>query len=1339
MSGSGGGGGYDYQADAFASVASYALAEQPLGWFSDLSDIPVAISVETGGAGDDLKIELRQGHPVIEVQVKHGASRDKHFSSAMLRLAQGLANDAALYAVLLVDGTTSRTIREELRSDIIRLGQDRRDDLYPITSDVINLFETNGIVASADLFRRLRIIVKDLQEGADGRAAAMTLLARVVKSPQDTLTAWDVLGKEGNRLIASRGRRDVHSLITLLGSHVALSSASESDVVVLERFRKWVLETNKEFFVAGLNITLPIQESWSSLLPQGETMSASDEGGTLARQINRYHEWERLAEPRNRGSAVQGEDALQRHHRLVVMGGPGAGKSTLGQRLATWAAQRGATVLKVSLRQIGRLITNGVAFEDALLQVALGGSGIAENEGRVALSSPSFLLADGLDECDPNRVIVANSLAAWSNGHPQCHVCVMTRPVGHAPSMLPGFHHLDLLPLSETAVSDYSRKLIEVTVGDVARAREFWQEFRRQVIDEREKRRFASIAARNPLLLSFLVRLFLDGKTLTGNRAVLFEQIVDLIRRSPMNDRPATVEVEGAIANRVAEVLGWLLIESPDRTLANTINALTDDLIQQAGLPALVARQQAERSLRFWEERRLIERLTWGHIVALTFVHLNLGEYLAGRYVGTIKDEELRAWLARTRREARWRQPILFACGAGAVNRIVPHLLELDDPADPSSTEALLAASGVAESESDNEQFVREVVTRLQQRLTSNIPLVTIEAGIGLCEIAPLAPEIVGAVAANLISHEQEWTRLAAIATCLAAGTKHISVEQTKDWLDDFHMVTTWHTKNTPAERRASNMPRETYELQQIALPLAVEKVLLEMSREEAEAYLVPLFERISVSVGMLEKVGQVLLRHNATTVAKGILGKLTGNVNWQDLFRNYRVKTDYYAAFLEAVIEVTKAKSQASDQPTSVSEFMNLSALFIGMGFWECEINNTYVLAEREEEPALKEVMRGAISALDLDMAALYNEAKTAMELLQPSSDSEFFKIVRNVPANPDWSRALAANLDPVKVSRGLLHPSLPVRFTAAQLLSVSVGGDEAKSLVRQALHEGQEPTLRVIALLAPEIWGTDEAARTLLERLDGPPVSGFGYLFKSLAKLYSEADTTTQERIVGALLEGILSSDPASASGAAEALEVLQLAANALLTQKLRAALEHWTTRGSWCDRCDRVVHDSSCPNCNRIPPNPRAVLVKELTRMGAMGADELLRLCEDKWHDVRDTAVESLAGLAANNAELLRGLLVRIKDGLPGFDSSTAMNVLNALLALPAEVLKPAMSELLALADSTTPAVRARLVSALTSGWVDSSVTMAQVRQALSDPSPAVRNTATRTLRLLRTQEG
>jgi hypothetical protein len=71
MSGSGGG-GYGYQANAFAFLSAYALAEQPLKWFDDLQDVPVAVSMETGAPGDDLRVELHDGGQ-IEVQCKHGA------------------------------------------------------------------------------------------------------------------------------------------------------------------------------------------------------------------------------------------------------------------------------------------------------------------------------------------------------------------------------------------------------------------------------------------------------------------------------------------------------------------------------------------------------------------------------------------------------------------------------------------------------------------------------------------------------------------------------------------------------------------------------------------------------------------------------------------------------------------------------------------------------------------------------------------------------------------------------------------------------------------------------------------------------------------------------------------------------------------------------------------------------------------------------------------------------------------------------------------------------------------------------------------------------------------
>lgn len=1339
MSGSGGGGGYDYQADAFALIASYALAQQPLDWFDEFSDIPVAISVETDGPGDDLKVELRQGCPVIEVQAKHGASKDKHFTSAMLRLVSGLAKDETLFAVLLVDSTTSSTIRDDLRSDIIRLGQGRSDRLSNITTDIIKLLKDEGISANADHFRRLRIVVHDLDDGAQGRAAATTLLSQVVDASEQASTAWNLLSKEGSRLIANRGRRDLRSLVALLGRHLTLSAKSESHIIVLERYQKWVLETNKEFFVAGLDTTLPIQESWSNLILEGEIRTAPEKDSTLARQISRYHEWERLANPRNGGSPLLAKDALRQFPRMVVIGGPGAGKSTLGRALAAWAAGNNTTVLRVSLRQLGQLLADGSLFDRALLQLALDGSGITEPQGLNTLCSPDFLIADGLDESDPNRILVADSLRAWVNGHPNCHVCVMTRPVGHSPSMLHGFKHLDLLPLNDEAVKEYSLKLIRAKVNDEIRSQDLWRQFTRQVVDEKKKYRFASIAARNPLLLSFLVSLFLDGKSLTGNRSSLFQQIVELIRLSPMNDRPSTITVDSTIANRVADVLANFSIEFPGGILATAVDVLTQDLMKQMALSPLLARQQVELSLRFWEEKRLIERLKLGHLEAFTFVHLNLGEYLAGRFISTLKDEELRAWLARTRRASRWRQPILFACGAGAVNRVVSVLLDLDDPDDPSSTDPLLAASGIAEYERAEIRCVNETVARLQQRLESGIPLVAIEAGIGLCEIASVGPQIVGAAATKLIDSEHEWTRLASVAASLSAGSEYISLGQTKEFLENFRLVQTWSSSSTPAERRISIMPREAYELQKQAVPLAVEKLIVELKSEEAQNYLPRLLEKLNISSGMLEDIWKIFLRHKASDLAGKAFVRLTGGINLGDLFRDHWSRSGHYQALLEVVIEVTDGNLANTESITRADfDFPNLSALLVGMGFWESPVTDIYVLAERQGEPALREVVRGAIGALRLNTSALNEEAKSALTRVKSSSDSELFQIVGKISTEPDWATPIPLNLDFAKLVDALFHPSLPVRFTAAQLLSSGGTGEEGKKLVRQALHDhrGQESTMQIIALLAPELWEPKQAAEILLERLNGPRIRGFGYLYEALTEIAQEFKEI-REPIIAALLKGITSPDSDSATAASSAIVTLHLPPDPRVALQLRAAFEERTKRRLWCDRCDISIDGSSCSQCHRIPPNPSANLVKELTRMNAMDAEELLNLCEDKRLNVSGTAAKCLATVVSHDSRKLQELLIGIKEGLASLSSSTVMNILNALLSLPTETLKPATQELLALTDSAIPAIRARVVLSFSSTWADPSIALAEARRALTDPAPAVRNAATRTLRLLRPQ--
>ena len=128
--GSAGGGGYNYQATAIAYVCSHILLRQPLGWLFHTKDLPVKVASETGGPGDDLDIYL-EDNTHIEVQVKHGLRKNGDFWATLLNLSKGIANDSNLHAVLLLDTTTSLTIRYNLRNDLTRLAEGRDDEHEP--------------------------------------------------------------------------------------------------------------------------------------------------------------------------------------------------------------------------------------------------------------------------------------------------------------------------------------------------------------------------------------------------------------------------------------------------------------------------------------------------------------------------------------------------------------------------------------------------------------------------------------------------------------------------------------------------------------------------------------------------------------------------------------------------------------------------------------------------------------------------------------------------------------------------------------------------------------------------------------------------------------------------------------------------------------------------------------------------------------------------------------------------------------------------------------------------------------------------------------------------------
>lgn len=1125
------------------------------------------------------------------------------------------------------------------------------------------------------------------------------------------------------------------------GAERARQGLSEKIEKAKEHYRQWVLKSHETFFVPGLNVRLPIQNAWDELLidvlPDPSSGSES-----LARQISRYHEWERLADNARRNSDVYDAGAvLIAKQLLVIIGGPGSGKSTLGRRLIVWATNKGALAIRVSLKRVGSLLRQGASFENALLAVALDGSGIPEDVGKALLASPDYLIADGLDESDPNRAEMANHLTTWASGHPNCHVCVMTRPVGHTASLLPGFSHAELLPLNDEAITHLAAELIAVKVDDLALLAHLISEFQRHVVDNKEETRVASIGSRNPLLLSFLIALFLDGKSLKNRRAKLFEQIVDLIRRSPMSDRTSAIEVEVAVAERVIEVAAWHLINSPDIDLKSLSGDVASDLEIQTSCPPLEAKRLAEQGLKFWEERRLIERLTLGQTEAYAFVHLSLQEYLVGLYISQMKDDDLRSWLSARRREVRWRQPILLGSGAGAANRIVPLLLEFDDPTDLTSIEAMIAASCLSEAGHVTEQIAGQVTAKLRHRLTSNIPLVAIEAGEGLRQLAPLAPEIVVSITAELLEHEQEWTRLAALTAGLAAGPQYVTIELIQKWLAQIRFVRKLHFTGEPAERRISDLPDEAYDLQEFAFVTAIGRLFDELRLEDARSKATKYVKQIGYSMTseMLYPLEAMLERYDSADIIDTAFEEDLASVQVSpDPWRNSDGSSPD-VILIEAIIAAAKEGTTGGAQiflDSAEAEFTNLSILISAFRFLTVGFTVLHALAKRREEKAFQEVLRATIFALGLEPNELVLEAQVVLARLKESDEASITSFIRNIPVRVDWSRAKEANPDPTKLIRALGHPSRVV-VGAAKLLLKATNEEGIRPLVLKALEIEGEFTLAAMAGMVPRLWEPEQAARILLDRLKGKPAPGFGYVYKALAPIVPLCEESIRGEVAKALFDGLYAEEHEAALAAAEVLSALPLANSPRLHELLKRAFDYWTERVERESReaPARVYGSGENRVSTRVvEPDPLLTLFKLLTRLDAWDTEEFLRLSSEKDPRISDEAIQALSGSAAADLDVLRSLLTRIMQGLAPYPSSTAINLVEALLRLPTETLQPVEGQLLALVGSEIPAIRARFISSLTADWVTHETACSVAQAAINDPAPGVRNSAVRTLRLL-----
>lgn len=339
---------------------------------------------------------------------------------------------------------------------------------------------------------------------------------------------------------------------------------------------------------------------------------------------------------------------LQELRHTVILGAPGAGKTSLLRRLASECADslldtRAAAVpVYVELRDIPAEGLTGRAFRNMLLEESRQNAE-ADLE-RLARSGDLLLLFDGLDEViDTERPKVAQSIRELAASYPSARVIVSSRTLGYRGD-LAGFATVDLLPFSDAQIKEW------VWLSDPEPGH--WTDFLTQV---RENAQVGELVT-NPLLLSIAFFMYRSRTVVPRERAALSEYFV----RALLGDWDRTRGVQrSALWRNPRSLLAYVCWLAYDLSERGEETFTVDDVVRRR--PSYTGLTEPPIALQALAEKSgCIERVgpsRW------TFTHAALRDYLAGEYVVSSSvdaSELIRGHLGSPRGRSMW----LFACGA---------------------------------------------------------------------------------------------------------------------------------------------------------------------------------------------------------------------------------------------------------------------------------------------------------------------------------------------------------------------------------------------------------------------------------------------------------------------------------------------------------------------------------------------------------------------------------------------------------------------------------------------------------------------------------------------------
>jgi formylglycine-generating enzyme required for sulfatase activity/energy-coupling factor transporter ATP-binding protein EcfA2 len=482
-------------------------------------------------------------------------------------------------------------------------------------------------------------------------------------------------------------------------------AASSPDLAAVERTYLAFLADRYQYLdfkgmgVSGLTVRFPLLDLYVPLkarpaLPEGDRTGMSD-----LRLAGKRMTDEERAEAGSLGQPAPVLDLLQKERGLVLLGDPGAGKSTFLKALALLlAAGRGDELglagrvpFLVPIAGYAETLSKGSArldhfiasdFKERVSDLDVGGllaSALAA--GR------ALILLDGLDEVRERSLqqkVVARVQDFFSlHAQPGNKFVVTSRLVGYREvrPTAQGLVEATLLDFEDEEIEVFLSKWLAVqertVLGNTQAAAGSAERQRRELAEALERNPTVRSLAANPLLLTILALMKRQGVTLPEQRAKLYDTYVRTLLETwntvrSLRDVPVVERSAADLLKVLAPLALWIHESSPGVGLvrrSELLRQLERIYREERGLAyPEAAKVAAEAFLRDVNESCLLLERGNG---LYGFLHLTFLEYLAGYALAKLDQQGTGALLgaiAPRMGEPTWREVLLLAIGhLGAV------------------------------------------------------------------------------------------------------------------------------------------------------------------------------------------------------------------------------------------------------------------------------------------------------------------------------------------------------------------------------------------------------------------------------------------------------------------------------------------------------------------------------------------------------------------------------------------------------------------------------------------------------------------------------------------------